>query len=324
MKVLVTGATGFIGGRFVSRMVRKEFDVVCTVRKTSNTSSLEKMGAPLRVCDITDAGEVDEALRDEMPDIVCHSAALVRSDDPQDLYSANVTGTRNILKACFERGIKRLVYVSTIAVINGNDELPLNDGMPYKANCSYGESKLEAEKIVVEYRKKGLNCAIIRPCMIYGEDEPHLLNKLFSLAEKYPIMVPDNRDAEKKLHLGYVENVAQVMELAMFSDKALDGTFIIADEDILTYRQFLEILSQELGKGKPRMIPEWLIKLLLVIPAIRKKYESMFKDRIFDISRAVDLLEYKQVMSAEEALRRTVRAWRIQNAKCKMQNSKIR
>ncbi len=315
MKILVTGATGFIGARFVSRMMRNGHEMVCTVRESSNTLFLDRLGVALRICDITDEGRFEDILRKDKPDIVCHSAALVSSEDVSELQKANIAGTRVVVKACFYAGVKKLVYVSSIAVINGNSVLPLTDEMPYMSNSPYGGSKLEAEKIVVKYRDKGLDCVILRPCMIYGEDEPHLLDKLFDMACKLPVLMPDNSDADKKLHLGYVENVAYAMELAALSQQEHVGTFIIADEDILTYRKFLEILSREIKGRHPVKVPGWIVKALLLFPALRDKYERVFRDREFDVSRAVDFLGYRQVMSAEEALRKTIRSWKEQKGR---------
>lgn len=310
MKILVTGATGFIGTRLVKRLCEERHYVVCIIRKTSNVKGLQGTGAKLVTADITDVTELERIFYREMPDIVFHCAASVRDPDEKKLFNINVQGTRNILELSFIYRVKRVVYLSSIAVINGNHETPLTDEFPYSARNAYGRSKVEAEKIALDYRQRGLNVAILRPCMVYGEGEPHALDRILSLVKKRLTPVPDLPDVENKLHLVYVGNLVQAMELAMKKKEALQGTFLIADKGVITIRKFLEIASEELGAGKPRAIPGWLMKLAIALPPVRRFFNDLLKNREYDISRAEGLLGYRPEMSTEEALRKTVRYWK--------------
>jgi nucleoside-diphosphate-sugar epimerase len=308
MKVLITGAAGFIGYRTALRLKESGLEVVCLVRKTSKTEGLERAGIRLVIGDITDLKGIDSVFASEKPRHVVHSAARVF--DEKDMFRVNVAGTRNICEVSLKYGVEKLVYLSSVAVISGNKLAPLVEGLPYSSENVYGRSKIEAERIVIEYRKRGLKSAVLRPCMVYGEGEPHALGRILGLVKKRLIPVSGIADLKEKLQLVYVGNVVYAIELALAKDEALDGTFIIADKEVITIRKFLNIVSDELGVKRPYVIPAWLMSLILLVPFFRKKHYRLYKDRVYDISRAEQLLGYDPPVSTEEALRRTVRYWK--------------
>lgn len=308
VKVLLTGSTGFIGKSFLKRLLAKDVDVVCLVRKTSNIDFHRENDIELAYADLEDAGEVEKVILEVKPDIVVHAAASVMEKNEDKLLLANAAGTRNICHSCYKNSVGRLIYLSSIAVVGGN-EMPLTDSMPYKTKNAYGRSKAEAEKIAIDFRNKGLPTVIIRPCMIYGEGEPHAMDKILSMVKKRQLPILDAPEMNSKLQLGYVDNIALVMELSMYSDAALEGTYIIADDDLITIKRFLEILYDEIGDSKPPVVPSWLSAIVRRVPPFSSYYSRILRDRNYDISRAKTMLGYVPVMGTEEGLRRTVRAW---------------
>lgn len=314
MKILVTGATGFIGKNLVKALTEKGHEVVCVVRKTSRTDHLKEKNISLVVADLLDNGEVEEVFSKVLPEAVFHCAAAVMEKDEDKLHEVNMTSTRNICQACLDNHVKRLVYLSSIAVISGNDKVPLTDELPYKANNPYGRSKIEAEKVVVDFREKGLAAAVIRPCMVYGEDEPHGLDRMMEAVEARRIPVVDLPGMESKLNLVHVDNVVQVLMLALEKDEALEGAFIVADKEAITLRKFFEICYDELTSSKPPVVPSWLGKMLLLLPPVKKRADRYFKDRVYDISRARDLLGYEPRIGTEDGLRKVIRYWKKSRA----------
>ncbi|MCK4851661.1 MAG: NAD(P)-dependent oxidoreductase [Candidatus Omnitrophica bacterium] len=310
MRILVTGATGFIGNRLVGRLEKKGHDIVCLVRRESNTSGLEKRGLRLAVGDITDFERVEKIFQDERPECVFHCAARVKDAETENIYRTNIEGTRNICESCYRNGAGRLVYLSSVAVVSGNPEVPLVEDLPYKTTSVYGRSKVEAEKITLDYRQKGLGVAILRPCMVYGEGEPHALSRILGLVNKRFIPVPGLKRIRDRLCLAYVDNVTYALELAMENKEAVKGTFFIADKDIITIREFLTIVSDELDISPPFVIPGWIVNAGLLVPPLRNRFNRVFKDRVYDIRRATDLLGYDPEVSTAEGLRRTVRYWK--------------
>ncbi|MGB2601564.1 MAG: NAD(P)-dependent oxidoreductase [Candidatus Omnitrophota bacterium] len=310
MKILVTGATGFIGKNLVNNLLEKGHEVVCIVRKTSKVDYLKEKKVSLVVADLLDSDEVEKVFSEIGPEAVFHCAAAVMENNEGKLHNVNVTSTRNICKACYGNNIRRLVYLSSIAVISGNVKVPLTDDLPYKANSSYGRSKIEAEKVVMDFREKGLTAAVIRPCMVYGEDEPHGLDKMLRAVAARRIPVFDVPGMDSKLNLVHVDNVVQVLMLALEKDEALEGAFMVADEEAITLRKFFEICYDELGSSDPPVIPAWIGKILLLIPAVKKRADGYFKDRVYDISRAQDLLGYDPKVGTEDGLRQVIRYWK--------------
>ena len=155
MKVLITGATGFIGKRLSERLVREGHEVICTGRILSKLDKLlDRVHA--EYLDIEDPVALRDILSKEKPEILFHCAALVDNSSLDTLMRINRDGTQNVLDACVKEGIERVVYLSSVAVISGNSQTPLTDDLPYSATNQYGESKIEAEKIALSYRKKGL------------------------------------------------------------------------------------------------------------------------------------------------------------------------
>jgi len=309
--LLITGATGFIGKSLVKCLLsNKEYKLVCLVRKTSKTDFLTKNGVETVLGDICDFAGMEKIFKEVRPDIVVHAAAKVSETNETELRNYNVTGTHNICELCFVYDIEKLIYLSSVSVLSGNGDVPLTECLPYKASNHYGKSKIEAERVVLDYRKKGLQISILRPCMVYGEDEPHALDKILRLAEKRRIPVLDIPEMNSKLHLVYVENVIDALMLSLEKKEALFGTFIIADKEVITLKKFLEIIYDALGKGAPPVMPRWLVKSLMVFPPFNSRIRGIFKDRVYDITRAENELGYEPEISTEEGLRRTVRYWR--------------
>ncbi|MDP8258095.1 MAG: NAD(P)-dependent oxidoreductase [Candidatus Aadella gelida] len=310
MRVIVTGGTGFIGRNLVKELNSQGYDVTCLVRETSNTDLLENLDVDFVVCDIMDEQEIKNVFNRIRPDIVIHCAASVMEKDREKLMDVNVTTTKNIAQASYEHDVGRFVYLSSVSVISGNPKVPLEEDLPYSASNGYGFSKIEAERMVKEYRKKGLKTAILRPCMVYGNDEPHLLDKLFRYAEKRFIPVLNDPVMNSKLQLVHVSNVVEAIIMAMNKEEALTDTFMVADKEIITMKRFVEIVTEEMIGKSPFVIPGWIVKIGKIIPFLRRKMERTFKDRVYDILRAVDVLGYDPKISTEEGLKMTVRHWK--------------
>jgi len=310
VRILVTGATGFIGYDLVRRLIWDRHEVFCLVRKTSRTDRLEEAGVSLVTGCITDAVSVKRAVEQTQPEAVFHCAARVKGADESEFHRINAEGTENVCRTSLEHGVRRLIHVSSIAAVNGNMERPLTDDLPYKATGAYGRSKIEAERIIVKYRERGLKAAMIRPCMVYGEDEPHAMDRILKWVEARRLPLPDVAGADTPLQLVYVGNVTHALILALEREEALSGTFLTADRDVITPRAFLEILYNEMSGKRPPVIPGWLARAGMAVPPFRGIARRIFKERTYDISRAQTLLGYDPPVGTEEGLRRTVRYWK--------------
>lgn len=299
MNVLVTGATGFIGRHLVKELLHhKKYDLFCFVRNSKKAKPLAELGAQLIYGDITDKQSLAK-LKGYKLDLVFHCAAYVENNNPQKLRQVNVQGTRNVCEICSEHGVIRLVYLSSVAVVSGNIEVPLREDLPFLATNLYGESKIEAEKVVIEFRNKGLAVTILRPPIVYGEDEPHALKLLLKLL-KLRLLPLINR-GENIVQLAYVENVVAAMIFCLEKDEFLEGSFFVADKEALSLRDIVFVLANAIGAKPPLELPNWVKVLLLKTPGLGKKLNLFLKDRIYSLER-IESLGFRPHYQAKKSL----------------------
>jgi len=303
MKILITGATGFIGKNLAERVIREGHDLTCGGRSFGKIGRLLDKAKTAYV-ELENKKTITEALEREKPDMVYHSAALIESGSRDKLFRVNRDGTRNVLSACCNTGVKKVVYLSTIAVVSGNPEVLLTEDLPYSAKTAYGESKIEAEKIALEYRKKGMKIAIIRPCMVYGENEPHGLERLINAIKKR--RVPVFGKGDKKLQLVSVENLADILILCLTKEEAYDGIYYAADKEALTIKELFEYIAGIIGAKVPLRVPESIARILSVIPFVKKYMDFFLKDRLYSIDRLRDKLGYVPRVSVYDGLKRAI------------------
>jgi UDP-glucose 4-epimerase len=175
MKVLVTGATGFLGSILCEELA-KEHEVI-GISKSGNTERigglLENSNFRLVVCDITDYVKARDMLRENPVDAVFHLAVKWESDedseDPTSIFMSNANATLNMLHACHQAGVKRFIYTSTMNVYGDAQYLPVDEKHPLKPNNFYGLSKLAGESYCRFYHENhGMNVIILRCSGIYG------------------------------------------------------------------------------------------------------------------------------------------------------------
>lgn len=173
MKAFVTGGTGFIGGALVERLVADGWDVTCLVRPTSRTQRLRALEVDLVAGDVLDAKPWKRRLRGH--DVVFHCAARVDliAPDRTQILLENVGGTRNVLHACREAKVGRVVYLSSVAAIGKTakvaDETVWHDG---NYSSAYEESKHRAEQVAFEFGRNGLDVVHVLPSVVLGYGDP--------------------------------------------------------------------------------------------------------------------------------------------------------
>jgi nucleoside-diphosphate-sugar epimerase len=305
MNILVTGATGFIGSHLVEQLLNQKHQVFALVRKTSNVGPLIDKGVNLIYGDISDKDSL-RVVCDYDIEAVFHCAGYVQDDNWKSLYHINVIGTENICNLCLKLKVERLVYVSSVAVVNGNSQITLQENLPFNATNLYGASKIDAEGRVIEFRKKGLRAAIIRPPMVYGEGEPHALGKILFLLRHR--LLPIIGQGKARWHLAYVKNVADALILALHKDEFLQDTFFVADEEALTVKEILLTLIQAIEAPNPYYLPSWVTPLFRKLPYLGKRLNFLCKDRIYDISR-IQAAGYKPHYQTKNALSASALHW---------------
>lgn len=244
-KVLVTGGTGFIGGRLVECLVvDHDADVHVLVRNFARVSRIARFPIKMVQGDITDLKAVRKAM--EGCEIVFH-CAYGNTGSPAQRRQVTVKGTENVLKASLEHNVRRVVHVSTVSVYGQTKNGDLDESAPRKYSKEvYADSKLEAEKLAFHYFKKfELPVSIIQPTIVYGPFAPvWTLGPINQLKTGRVILV---KGGNGLCNAVYVDDVIQAMILAATKDEASGQAFLISAEEQVTWRDFYGAYEKMLG-----------------------------------------------------------------------------
>lgn len=250
-RCLVTGATGFIGGHLVNRLVGEGYRVRCLVRATSDTSALEGLGLELASGDLTDLGSVRSATAGCR--FVVHCGALV-SDwaTTEEIKRINVVGTRNVLDASVATSVERFVHFSTTDVYGYPGGRGIEESYsPSRFSNWYSETKLAAEAEVRRAeRADRLEVVILRPATVYGPRSEEVVGEMArAIRAGHMLLIGGGRAVAG---LSYVENVVDAALLALRHDAAPSQAFNVTDGLEVTWRRFLGDVADGLGSPAPR------------------------------------------------------------------------
>jgi 2-alkyl-3-oxoalkanoate reductase len=317
MKALVTGGSGFLGGHLACRLVREGHQVTVLARESSDVSHLPEQVRIVRG-DLDDARTFDGLV--EGIDVVFHAGAAIGGNWPQ-MERTTVEGTARMLQAALEAGVARFVHVSSVVVYQlGNlanntplDETALLELRPRLVG-PYAWSKVEAEKLVRIYQRRGLPTVIVRPGLIFGPRGRYFWPNIGVLKGGLCLLAGDGED---RLPLVHVDDVTAALVLAATAPAAVGRTYHIADSEGLSKRAYVEKLAA--ARGKPIRIvplPARLLNLAVVLAAgmqglgvlrgkalptpygLRAKYRGLR----FDCSRAMAELGWRPRQSLDQRL----------------------
>jgi len=167
MRALVTGASGFIGSNLVDRLLPEGVSVKCLVRRRSNLAWLKHLPVTLVTGDFQEPASLAPAVADT--EVVFHVAGATRAPRRALYFRGNFEATRNLLRACENYGPadQKFILISSLAAAGPSEGVPLTEDQPPRPVSAYGESKLWAERAVLEFSQKR-PATIIRPPAVYG------------------------------------------------------------------------------------------------------------------------------------------------------------
>ena len=249
MPALVTGASGFLGGRVAQMLAGRGEEVVILARPKADLRHLA--ATPVRVVggDLSDGAVRGEALRGVTQ--VFHCAACSTDWAPRATYvAANVVGTENLLEAAGRAGrVERFVHVSTTDVY-GYPVVPCTEEQPMvEAGLPYNQTKVAGEAAVWRAHAEGLPVTVVRPATIYGPRGKDFTQEIATLLRQRLMAYVGGGRATGGFT--YVDNVAEAMLDAAGSERAVGEAYNISDVTNATWREYVTKFAEQLGAGRP-------------------------------------------------------------------------
>lgn len=324
-RILVTGGTGFTGSHLVRRLLSRGHEVIVVDNQPGAFhDELKDLGAKITIGSVTDRDLMFELTKG--CDVVQHLAAAFRLINvPKTLYwDVNVNGTRHLLDAAVEHGVKRFVYCSTCGVHGNVANPPAPETAPIAPADYYQYTKWEGERVAHEYMQKGLAVSILRPAAIYGPGDPERWVMLFRRTATGRFLMFG--DGKATYHPLYIDNLVDAFELAAEKPEAIGQTYLIADEHYYSLNDLVNAIAQVLNINVNIIHlpfwPLWTVALGCEIvcapfritpPIFRRRVDWFRQNRAFDISKAKRELGYTPKVDLHTGLAQTAQWYRENN-----------
>ncbi|MEM7783784.1 MAG: NAD-dependent epimerase/dehydratase family protein [Planctomycetota bacterium] len=278
-KVLVTGASGFVGNRVVEALKKSGLGIpLAGVRSWSRAARPARVGAEIVVCDISDFDSVNQAMKNV--DAVVHCAYV-------DNHESVVNGTRNLLEAAVQNGITNFVYLSSAEAFGLDHEGILDESViPMVDANSYGDWKLSAESVCMEYHARGLQPTILRPSLIYG---PFGISWSVFVAKR---LQSGNwgifeQCGDGIANLIYIDDLVQGILLALANPEARGEVFNINGPQQPTWNEYFVEFNQRLGLPPLKQIKQsksrFKTKVMDGVGKVTSFFKSKFEDKLMEI-----------------------------------------
>ena len=328
MKILITGASGFIGSFIVEEALRQGFETWAAVRKSSSREWLQDERIKFIELSLNSKEQLVEQLRGKNFDYVVHAAGVTKCLNRQDFRRINTEGTKNLAEALIElqMHLKRFVYLSSLSIFGAiKEEQPYEDireNDTPKPNTEYGRSKLEAEKILDSLCSR-IPYIILRPTGVYGPREKDYFVMAKSIKQHTDFAVGYKR---QDITFVYVTDVVQAVFLAL--NHGDNGRrYFLSDGKVYQSTTFSNLIREELGRPWWIRItaPVWVLRVITFfgeyisrmtgkVSVLNNDKFNILKQRNWrcDIQSAIDELGYQPKVTLEEGVRRTIK-WYKEN-----------
>jgi nucleoside-diphosphate-sugar epimerase len=319
MKLLVTGGSGFIGSRLALQARAQGVDVVVTGQANSDAErlridELRRAGVSLETGALQDAAFARRIVAG--CDRVIHLAAAQHEANVPDAYfeEVNVGGTRTLVQASCDAGVRRLVYGSTIGIYGSAAEGSLDEDSPPRPDNVYGRTKLVAEGVVRE-RAGAIETCIVRISETYGPGDFRLL-KLFRAIDKGTFfLIGDGLNRRQVMH---VNDLVKGLLRASQHASAVGQTFVMPGSEVMTTREMVAAIAAALGRPTPRLrMPLWPFMAAAVAleatcrplgiqpPLHRRRLDFFRKSFVFSTRKAETLLGFVPSIPFAQGARET-------------------
>lgn len=314
--LLITGATGYIGGKLAKYFENKDREICLLVRNKEGLSPGLKKSCRVVLGDITFPETLVNAV--QSVDTVIHAAGLQGhwGLTYRQLYEVNVRGTLNMVRASFENGVRRFIHLSAGGITGPLSGVPADETYNPEPRTDYEKTKWEGEKRALDLaEKEDLNLLVIRPTFTYGPGDPHKL-KLFQVIKKgWFFFIGDGLST---IHPVFIEDLIMGIELGLNS--SLQKTsLIIGGPKPVTKRELVFGIADALGVSRPRLklpvviaeFAAWCCEtsariLKFTPPLTRSRVLSLSRNWGYSIEKAKRELGYQPKYDFKEGLRLTI------------------
>ena len=343
MKILITGASGFIGSFIVEEALRRGFETWAAVRKSSSREYLKDERIKFIELNLSSKAQLVEQLRGKDFDYVVHAAGVTKCLNKQDFHRINTEGTKNLADALIETGmpLKRFIFVSSLSIFGA-----IREQQPYEAiretdtpqpNTEYGRSKLAAEQYLATLAQhpspntqhpspitqhptpNTLPYIILRPTGVYGPREKDYFIMAKSIKQHSDFAVGYKR---QDITFVYVQDVVQAVFLALEAPEACVGRkYFLSDGQVYQSTTFSNLIHEELGRPWWIRItaPVWVLRIVTFfgeyigrltgkVTALNNDKYNILRQRNWrcDIQPAIDELGYQPQWQLERGVKETI------------------
>jgi len=310
-RILVTGATGFIGSALSHRLLEYGVHVLALCRPPSKDTSLQEQGIELVEGDITDFPRIETILSQDV-NIIFHLAAWLRGSSPQEAMLTNVSATQHLAEASAHQSVERFIYVSSIAVYGLHGDRDVDESTKLRLYGDlYGDSKILAENAlqgVVE--KTNLAKVIIRPGMVYGPGSPGWTRRMGIWAKSGRLPLIDG--GRGTAYPIYIENLVDLIVLSAVCPEAAGEAFNAVDDGPVTLAEFEGAYMKMVPTNHAIRLPGWVAALLAAVvdpfsPGLSYRYVvSQIRGRGLILNKkAKEQLGWRPRVDLAEGLRRS-------------------
>src|SRR3990170_642576 len=226
--ILLTGATGFVGGNLLREMLKHGLQVRCISRNPSRAETIKKPGVELVQGDVTDKDSIVKAFADGKIDTAVHLVGILAETGKATFKAIHTEGTRNMVEACKQKNVKH----------------------------EYHKTKRDAEEII---RNSGLGYIIFRPSVLFGKEDK-FVNLFASIIKISPfIMIPGN--GQNRMQLLYVKDLVRAMTTAITDLKHINKVYELGGAEKLAFDQIIDAICRVLGKTRLKIhVPMFLMR----------------------------------------------------------------
>lgn len=324
LRIVITGATGFIGSRLALQAHRLGLDVVaagCELSsiETERANELRAAGVRLTIGKLQEPAYARELVRGA--DAIIHLAAAQHEAGMPDAYfrDVNVLGTRVLLEAACERGVRRFVYGSSIGVYGTSGDDVLDETSALRPDNIYTRTKLEAEEVVASFAQQ-LETSVVRISETYGPSDFRLLKLFRAIDRGHFAIVGSGANRRQCLH---VNDLTRALLLTAQHPLAVGQTFVIAGAESMTTNEMAHLIAAALNRRTPKLhAPLWPFKLAASIfeaicpplgmqpPLHHRRLDFFTKSFVFSTTKAQTLLGFQPEIDFATGAADTVRWYR--------------